>query len=434
METVTPRGVVRRGGYLPPMGRSPAPVFASRLAGLAVLDPSGERVGRLADVVAAPGLPGAPVLGVVVRVRRRPIFVSAGRLEALDDQGARLSSARVSLRRFERRPGEVLVLGELLDRVGTLSPAGERVRVNDVGVSRSQDGTGWCLVSADVVPAGARLRRDHRVVDWDELSGLGMTAPDALARAAALGQLRPAEVASTVMGLGDRDAAELLGALEDERAADVLEELPEDVQARLLRHLGRERAGDLLDAMNPDDAADLLGEIPAVERADLLSAMEPEEAAPVRRLLEYRPDTAGGLMNPEPVVLPPNATVAEALARLRKRELPPSLAAQVYVVRPPAETPTGPLLGTAHFQRLLREPPSALAATCIDPAAPDPLTPDAPAMLVAEHLAAENLLAAPVCDAAGRLLGAVSVDDVLDALLPKGWRSARDTASGEEAP
>ena len=414
------------------MGRPPVPVFASRLAGLAVLDPAGERVGRLADLVAAPGLPGAPVLGVVVRVRRRPIFVSAGRLEALDDHGARLSSARVSLRRFERRPGEVLVLGELLDRVGTLSPAGERVRVNDVGVARTPDGSGWSLVSADVVPAGARLRCDHRVVDWDEISGLGTTAPDAMARAAALAQMRPAEVASTLLGLDEPDAVELLAALDDERAADVLEELPEDLQARMLRRLGRERAGHLLDAMSPDDAADLLGEISDLERADLLAAMEPEEAAPVRRLLAYRPDTAGGLMNPEPVVLPPNATVAEALARLRRRELPPSLAAQVYVVRPPTETPTGPLLGTAHFQRLLREPPSSLAASCVDPNAPDPLHPDAPVMVVAEHLAAENLLAAPVCDGTGRLLGAVSVDDVLDTMLPKGWRSARDTAMAEE--
>ncbi|MFN8109637.1 MAG: magnesium transporter [Thermoleophilia bacterium] len=191
-----------------------------------------------------------------------------------------------------------------------------------------------------------------------------------------------------------------------------------------------ERAGDLLDAMNPDDAADLLGEVPALERASLLAAMEPDEAAPVRRLLAYRPDTAGGLMNPEPVILQANATVAEALARMRRPELPPALAAQAYVVRPPTDTPTGPLLGTVHIQRLLRAPPSELAATCIDRRDPDPLPADAPVRTVAEHLAAENLLAAPVCDQAGRLLGAVSVDDVLDSMLGDLWR---DRDPGEAA-
>ncbi|MFN8109638.1 MAG: hypothetical protein U0Y82_07300 [Thermoleophilia bacterium] len=215
------------------------PVYASRLAGLAVLDPGGERLGRITDVVAAPGLPDAPVMGVVVRMRRRPIFIAAGRLAALDDTGARLVSARLSLKRFARRPGEVLVLGELLDRIGTLSPGGERVRVNDVGIAPTGRGTGWCLASADVVPAGSRLRRRaHRAVEWDQLSGLGMVATDAQTRAAALSTQRPVEVAAALLSLDPPDAVEVLAAMDDEHAADVLEELPEHTQADLLRGLG----------------------------------------------------------------------------------------------------------------------------------------------------------------------------------------------------
>jgi Mg/Co/Ni transporter MgtE len=129
-------------------------------------------------------------------------------------------------------------------------------------------------------------------------------------------------------------------------------------------------------------------------------------------------------MTSEPVVVPPNATVAETLARLREERIPRALAGQAFVVRPPLETPTGRLIGTVSIQRLLREQPSTLAGAHLDEPRIEPLPPDLPGTAVAEHLAAYNLLAAPVCDQDGRLLGAVSVDDVMDFLLPAGWRDA----------
>ena len=148
--------------------------------------------------------------------------------------------------------------------------------------------------------------------------------------------------------------------------------------------------------------------------------MEPDEADPVRRLLGYDEDTAGGLMTSEPVVLPPDATVAEALARVRNPDLSPALASTVYVCRPPMETPTGRYLGTAHFQRLLREP-SSLVGGVID-TDPAPIPPDTPLRLVTSYLATYNLVSAPVVDDSDHLLGAVTVDDVLDHLLPEDWR------------
>ena len=183
--------------------------------------------------------------------------------------------------------------------------------------------------------------------------------------------------------------------------------------------------------MGPDDAADLLGELPTEQAEHLLALMEPEEAAPVRRLLAYADDTAGGLMTNEPIILPPNATVAEALARVRNPELSPALAGQVYVVRPPFETPTGRYLGMAHFQRLLREPPSALVGAVIDTGI-DPLTPEQSLAAVTRYLASYNFVAAAVVDNESRLLGAVTVDDVLDHLLPENWRE-EDLAEDELA-
>ncbi|MCU1674982.1 MAG: MgtE intracellular region, partial [Frankiales bacterium] len=195
-------------------------------------------------------------------------------------------------------------------------------------------------------------------------------------------------------------------------------------QVELLGGLEDERAADVLEAMAPDDAADLLGELPAADAQRLLELMEPEEAEPVRQLLAYADNTAGGLMTSEPVILAPNTTVAEALARIRHADLSPSLAAQVYVVRPPYETPTGRYLGTAHFQRLLREPPSSLISSVVDTDI-DPLNVDCPLAEVTRHLASYNLVAVPVVDSEQRLLGAVTVDDVLDHLLPADWRESR---------
>ena len=158
--------------------------------------------------------------------------------------------------------------------------------------------------------------------------------------------------------LSAKRRAEVAAALDDRRLADVLEELPEDDQVEILGKLDADRAADVLEEMGPDDAADLLGELPPEQREQLLALMQPEEAAPLRRLLSYADNTAGGMMTTEPVIVSPDATVAEALAQIRNSDLNPALAAQVYVCRPPNETPTGRYLGTVHFQRLLREPPA----------------------------------------------------------------------------
>jgi Mg/Co/Ni transporter MgtE len=176
--------------------------------------------------------------------------------------------------------------------------------------------------------------------------------------------------------------------------------------------------------MEADDAADLLAEFSAARQAELLGAMDPDEAEPVRRLLSYAPDTAGGLMTPEPIILGPQATVSEALARIRDPDLPVPLASQVFVCQPPLETPTGRYLGVVGVQRLLREAPSKPVGRCLDEDW-ETIDVDAGDREVAERLAAYDVVAIPVTDAAKRLVGAVTIDDVLDRLLPANWRVAR---------
>jgi len=400
-------------------------LFVSRLARLPVRAPNGDTIGRINDVVVAKAVPGSPavVLGMTVVVQRHPIFVAMGRVRELGEDGATLRTGSVNLRPFELRQGESLVIGELLDAKVRHRETGKELRVNDVAISQVRH-EGWVITALDVLEPTGGLRpwrrARHLRLPWDMVAGLE-AAETAESRVAALAGLRPADLAAVLQSMPARVQRDVVHDLDDDRLAEALEELPEEVQAGLLAGLEEERAADVLEAMDPDDAADLLGELSEADRARLLALMVPDEAEPVRRLLVYDEETAGGLMTTEPVIMRASDTVAEALARIRDPDLPPALAGQVFVVRPPTQTPTGPYMGVAHLQRLLRELPGDRLVSCIDTDL-DTLRPDLPTRRVAEYLATYDLLAAPVCDDRGRLLGAVSVDDVLDHLLPEAWR------------
>ncbi|MBF9067635.1 magnesium transporter MgtE N-terminal domain-containing protein [Streptacidiphilus fuscans] len=415
------------------MSGSASRVFVSHLSGVAVFDPNGDHVGRVRDVVVSLRLRGQPprVLGLVIEVvGKRRVFLAMNRVTSVES-GQVLVTGVINLRRFEQRPTETLCLGELLDRRVALNPgtpygeAGETVTVLDVGMVRLQ-GREWEIDKVFVEKGKAgRLRRrgETFTVEWSAVTGFALREEDqgAANLLATFDQLRAADLASVLHHLSPKRRGEVAAALDDERLADVMEELPEDDQVAILAGLHQERAADVLEAMDPDDAADLLSELPGDEAESLLQLMEPEEAAPLRRLLSYEEHTAGGLMTTEPVVLPPNATVAEALAKIRNQDLKPAQASVVHVCRPPLDTPTGKYLGLVHFQRLLREPPYTLLGGIVDHDL-DPLAPDTELPRITSWLATYNMVAAPVVDELGNLLGAVTVDDVLDHLLPDDWR------------
>ncbi len=399
--------------------------YVSRLAGLPVFDPNGDRVGRLRDVVVAlrVGTACPRALGLVVEVvARRRIFVPMGRVTAVDPGAVVLSSGTLNLKRFEQRRGETLVLGELLDRTVTLRESGRRATVVDAGLEQMRTGE-WQVTRLAVQEPGRIGRRGQlHQLPWADVQGLALSEAGQGTETllATYRELNAADLAHALQDLPVKRRHEVAEALDDERLADVLGELPETEQMGILGVLADARAADVLEEMDPDDAADLLAELSNVDRDRLLELMEPGEAEPVRQLLKYSEDTAGGMMTSEPVILAPDATIAEALARVREPELTPSLASQVYVCRPPSATPTGRYLGLAHIQRLLREPPSTLVSGALDDL--EPLRPEAPLAEVTRYFATYNLVAAPVVDEQGRLVGAVSVDDVLDHLLPEDWR------------
>jgi Mg/Co/Ni transporter MgtE len=402
-------------------------VYVARLAGLAVFDPNGDQVGRVRDAVARIRGSGQPprVIGVVAEMPlRRRIFMPMGRITAIEPDSVVLGTGTLNLRRFEKRPGELLVLEELLDRRVTLTDTGRPAAVVDVAMEADRTGE-WSLGRLAVREVTGRLsRRGHlHQVDWHEVTGLsGAPVEQGTASLlAVLDNMRPADLANVLQDLSDSRRVEVATALDDERLADVLEELPEHDQVEIIAALEPERAADVLEEMNPDDAADLLAELPQPEQDVLLDLMQPEEADPVRRLLVYQPGTAGSVMTSEPIVLTPDATVAEALARIREPQLAPAVAAQVFVARSPMATPTGRYLGTVHFQKLLREPPAEMLGGVVDNDI-DPLDPDTPLPEITRRLATYNLVAIAVVDEKDRLVGAVTVDDVLDHMLPRDWR------------
>ncbi|OBH28291.1 magnesium transporter [Mycobacterium sp. E342] len=423
-------------------------VYIARLSRMLVLGPLGESFGRIRDVVVSISIVRQQprVLGLVVDLAtRRSIFIPMLRVAAIEPEAVTLNTGSVSLRHFEQRPGEVLAIGQVLDtQVRVNDPAlpelaGLDVVITDLGIeqTRTRD---W-MVSRVAVRTQRRLGRRGpvHVVDWQNVQGL---TPSALAMPGqAVAQLldrfegwKAVDVADAIRGLPPKRRYEVLKALDDDRLADVLQELPELDQADVLSELGTERSADVLEEMDPDDAADLLGVLNPTDAEMLLTRMDPDESAPVRRLLAHSPDTAGGLMTSDPVVLTPDTSVAEALARVRDPDLTPALSSMVFVVRPPTATPTGRYLGCVQLQRLLREPPAELVGGIVDTDLLT-LTPETPLGAVTRYLAAYNLVCGPVLDDQNHLLGAVTVDDLLDHLLPHDWRAdvqALDATGGAE--
>ncbi len=403
-------------------------MFVARLTGCAVFDPAGDRLGRVRDVVVIYRKDDPPrVVGLVVEIPgRRNVFLSIGRVTSIAS-GQVITTGLINVRRFEQRGGEVRVMTELIGRSVHLTDGSGSAVIEDVAIERDRLGdwqVGQLFLRRPKTSASPFAKGPTTFAQWNDVRDeqvAGQTQSAELL-VASYSELKPADLANTLLDLPEERLLEVAEELPDDRLADALEEMPEDEQVHILEALGDERAADILDAMEPDDAADVLGALSDVRAEQLLDLMEPEEAEDVRALLEHGPDTAGGLMTNEPIVLSADATVAEALALIRRHELHPALAAAVYVTLPPYETPTGRLLGVVHFQRMLRYPPHERLGAIIDDSV-EPVTVSASAAEVARLLASYNLVSLPVVDHARHLVGTVTVDDVLDYLLPDDWRS-----------
>ncbi len=406
-------------------------MFVARLAGCTVFDPAGDRVGKVRDVLVVYRKSDPPrVVGLVVEIPgKRRVFVSIGRVTSIGG-GQIITTGLINVRRFEQRGGEVRVIAEILGRTVDFRDGSGPATIEDVAIEQSAPGE-WSISQLFVrrprTSPSPFAKGPTALVTWGDVrerSAKG-EAQSAEQLIAAYSELKPADLANTLLDLPEQRRLEVAGELPDDRLADVLEEMSESDQVEILTGLDDDRAADVLDQMQPDDAADLIAQLPGDRGEHLLELMEPEEADDVRMLLGYAPDTAGGLMTTEPIILSADATVAEGLALIRRQELAPALGAAVCVTLPPYEPPTGRFLGMVHFQRMLRYPPHERLGTIIDQTL-EPVTADTSAAEVSRILASYNLVSVPVVDENYRLVGVVTIDDILDYLLPEDWRSHDD--------
>ena len=406
-------------------------VFAARLVGCSVFDPNGDRVGKVRDVLVVYRTNAGPrVVGMVLEVPgKRRVFLSIGRVTSIGSSQI-IATGLINLRRFEQRGGEVRVIAEMLGRKVRLRDGSGHANIEDVAIE--EVGLGDWEISQVFLrrpkTGGSPFSKGATVfANWNDLiedapAGESQSATQLVASYA---DMLPADLASAMLDLPEQRMLEVAEELSDDRLADVLEEMPEDEQVDILNQLDDDRAADVLDQMQPDDAADLIAHLSDERGEALLELMEPEEAEDVRFLLSYAPDTAGGLMTTEPIIVSADATVAEGLALIRRHELAPALGAAICVTLPPYEPPTGRFLGMVHFQRMLRYPPNERLGTLLDQSL-EPVQANTSAAEVSRILASYNLVSVPVVDENHRLVGVVTIDDVLDYLLPDDWRSTTD--------
>lgn len=404
-------------------------LYLSQVLSRPIRDLEGESVASIKDVIVRLGEEDHPqVTGLVARYRRRDFFVSRWRITEFNELGVRLNSDILDLRPFVRREGEVLLARNVLDKQ-LIDVDGKRVvRVNDVQIIEAAGQ--WRVTGADVslqglwrrlAPAGFRgTRRPVEVIDWSDVGYLATDAATVQLKSASgkLARLHPVEIARLAEALSYHHGSEVVESLDDETAAETLEEMPAAQQARILADMDEERAADILEWMSPDEAADVLGDLPEEKAEELLGLMEGEEQADVAELLPYEDDTAGGLMTTEFVTLPRELTVGEALARLREMAETPNMIYYLYVVE--AEG-SWKLIGVIALRSLILADPEAPLANVMRSEFQS-AHPDEPGKEVAHRIAEYNLLALPVIDRSGDILGIITVDDAMEILLPKDWR------------
>ncbi|MBC7517411.1 MAG: CBS domain-containing protein [Microbacteriaceae bacterium] len=410
------------------MSAAVARVFVARLGGCSVFDPAGEKVGRVRDVIVVYRHAESPrAVGLIVEVPgKRQVFLSIGRITSIGS-GQIITTGMMNMRRFEQRGGEVRVIAEILGRQMNFVDGSGHAIVEDVAIEQSGPGE-WevreLFLRRPKIGVSPFSKGQTVFAQWAEVTDASITAEaqSASQLLATYEDLLPADLANALLELPEQRMLEVADELSDERLADALEEMPELDQVGILNQLDDDRAADVLDQMQPDDAADLIAQLSDERGEVLLDLMQPEEADDVRMLLAYAPDSAGGLMTTDPIIVSADATVAEGLALIRRHELAPALGAAVCVTMPPYEPPTGRFLGMVHFQRMLRYPPNERLGNLLDLRL-EPVLASASAAEVSRILASYNLVSVPVVDETNRLVGVVTIDDVLDYLLPDDWRS-----------
>jgi CBS domain-containing protein len=399
-----------------------------------LLNPAGERLGRLKDVIVRLADTGYPrVTGLKAAVGGRDLFVPEQLLAKMSTGGVQLQGQTLNLGRFERRAGEVLLDEDVMDRRLIDIATGRLVHASDLVLSE-RDGV-WRLTGVDTSPRGFLplvLRRaapkPADIVDWSRIQAFVGHVPSAglLMPIGPFRRLHPAQIADLVEHASHEEGEEILDAVEvdPELTADVFEELDPEYQVEFLQSRSDADAAEVLAHMAPDDAADLLSELDQPRRRPVLDLIPAPQGAKLRALLQYHPSTAGGMMSPDFVSVPKGTPARDVLERIRAADKVPSqLLSSVFVVEQ-----DGRLVGTLGVADALRAPGDVPLET-LSSLVTGGVRLDSDASDVALRMTDFNLSAVGVIDDRGRLVGAISVDDVLEMLIPEAWRRREEAST-----
>ncbi|MCB1025800.1 MAG: magnesium transporter, partial [Acidobacteria bacterium] len=403
-------------------------LYLSQMLGRSVFSLEGEEIATIKDFAVRYGQEEyPPVLGIVARFKRRLFFIPRTKIKEITNSGVRMKTAVLNITPFSRREGEILLAKDVLDKQ-LIDIDGKRVvRVNDVQLIET--GNEWRVTGADVSLQGFMRRlmpngfygskRPVEVIDWKDVGYLATDSKTVTVQLksskAKLSRLHPVEIAQLAEALSPVHRTDIVGSLDDEIAADTLEEMSTENQARVLEDLDEERAADLLEEMSPDDAVDVLGELDEDKARELFNLMEDHEKVDVAELMSYDRDTAGGLMTTEFVAISQNMKVREAIAYLREMAQTPHMVYYIYVVE---KKNSKKLVGIITLRGLILAEPEETIKSFMRPDFQF-VRPDEPSEEVALKIAEYNLLALPVLNEPGDILGIATVDDAMEILLPK---------------
>jgi len=403
-------------------------------------DRGGETVGRLSDVIVRlRGAENPMVTGLVATVGGREVYVPIEQVSSLGGEAVKLTSAKLDLRSFERRDGEVLLRADVLGHRLIDVESAHLIKAGDLEVE--QRGGDWVLAGVDTrrrsrrlfgarIPAGAE-HGDHPFRQWSKFEPLIGHTGSALLRGpfARIRRLKPAQIADLLEDASKEEETEILGQVhaDPELEADVFEELDEDLATRLLGARTDTEIAEVLSRMRADDAADAIAELPQRRRQPVLDLLPPGQRTKVLTLMGFNPTSAGGLMGVDFLAVPADAQIREALAAVANSvSLQPEALTSVHAL-----DEKGRLCGVAKLVSLVQSDPAARIRDVYDD---DPVRigADTDVVDVAVLMSDYNLITIPVVDERRKMIGVITVDDVLEVTLPDDWRR-REAAQPPDA-
>ncbi len=413
-------------------------IFISEVYKKPVLDQTGEEIGKLKDIVVGLGEPFPAVTAVVISAGKDTYLVPWDTINLFNRRVISVNARMDALKPSEVAPSDILIFRDLLDKQIVDINGAKLVRVNDLELGDVK--SKLCLVAADIGLRGL-LRRlgvekrgekllalfkyklQQKLISWTYVQTVEPKLTRLTLRVSRqkVSSLHPADLAEIISDASQKERTAIFGSLDVDTAAGALHELEPRVQVDIIDDMSNERASDILERMPPDEAADVLGDLPEAKAQELINLMEKEEAEDVQELMEHEDNTAGGLMTTEFLSFPPDMTVEEAIKELRLEAPDVETIYYLYILDQDEH-----VNGVVSLKNLiLAMPQTLLGDIMLTPVKTLPL--DAEQNDVAEFISKYNLLAAPVVDENNVLRGIVTVDDVVDLLLPTASRKKRRT-------